>query len=144
MSLTKIFYFGKLKMQTRLDREIGFMEQGLKLRSQRQQVLATNIANADTPNYKAQDIDFNQALKSALSGSSTSSGLVATNPRHVTDASSGNAQVQARKQLQSSADANTVDMDVEQSQFAENALQYETLVTLINSNFKNINSVMQG
>jgi flagellar basal-body rod protein FlgB len=135
-------------MQTKLDREIGFMEQGLKLRSQRQQVLATNIANADTPNYKAQDIDFNQALKSALSGtgtnSSTNSGLVTTNPRHVTDAIQGAAQVQARKQTQNSADGNTVDMDVEQSQFAENALQYETLVTLINSNFKNINSVMQG
>jgi len=120
------------------------MEQGLKLRSQRQQVLATNIANADTPNYKAQDIDFNKAMKSALSGSGTNSGLVTTNPRHVTDVSQGAAQVQARKQLQNSADANTVDMDVEQSQFAENALQYETLVTLINSNFKNINSVMQG
>ena len=131
-------------MQTRLDREIGFMEQGLKLRSQRQQVLATNIANADTPNYKAQDIDFNKAMKSALSGTGTNSGLVTTNPRHVTDVSQGAAQVQARKQLQNSADANTVDMDVEQSQFAENALQYETLVTLINSNFKNINSVMQG
>ena len=131
-------------MQTRLDREIGFMEKGLKLRSQRQQVLATNIANADTPNYKAQDIDFNKAMKSALSGSGTNSGLVTTNPRHVTDVSQGAAQVQARKQLQNSADANTVDMDVEQSQFAENALQYETLVTLINSNFKNINSVMQG
>jgi len=131
-------------MQTRLDREIGFMEQGLKLRSQRQQVLATNIANADTPNYKAQDLNFNQALQAALGGSSTKSGLVTTNPRHVTDAAAGNAQVQARKQSQSSADGNTVDMDVEQSQFAENALQYETLVTLINSNFKNINSVMQG
>jgi flagellar basal-body rod protein FlgB len=131
-------------MQTRLDKEIGFMEQGLRLRSQRQQVLATNIANADTPNYKAQDLDFNQALKSALSGTSSSSGLVATNPRHVTDVTQGSALVQARKQLQSSADGNTVDMDVEQSQFAENALQYETLVSIINSHFKNINSVMQG
>jgi flagellar basal-body rod protein FlgB len=131
-------------MQTRLDREIGFMEQGLKLRSQRQQVLATNIANADTPNYKAQDIDFNKAMKSALSESGTNSGLATTNPRHVAEASQGAAQVQVRKQTQNSADANTVDMDVEQSQFAENALQYETLVTLINSNFKNINSVMQG
>jgi len=133
-----------LKMQTRLDREVGFMEQGLKLRSQRQQVLATNIANADTPNYKAQDLDFNQALKSALSGTGTSSGLATTNPRHVTDVKQGSAQVQARKQLQSSADGNTVDMDVEQSQFAENALQYETLVSIINGKFKNINSVMQG
>jgi flagellar basal-body rod protein FlgB len=131
-------------MQTRLDREISFMEQGLKLRSQRQQVLATNIANADTPNYKAQDLDFNQALKSALSASSINSGLAATNPRHVQGATGSIAQVQARKQLQSSADGNTVDMDVEQSQFAENALQYETLVSIINSHFKNINSVMQG
>ena len=131
-------------MQTRLDKEIGFMEQGLRLRSQRQQVLATNIANADTPNYKAQDIDFNQAMKAALTHTSSSAGLAVTHPQHVGGTNAGTAKVQTRNQVQSSADGNTVDMDVEQSQFAENALQYETLVTMINGTFKNINSVMQG
>jgi flagellar basal-body rod protein FlgB len=136
-------------MQTRLDREVGFYEQGLKVRSQRQQVLATNIANADTPNYKAQDINFRTAMQSALSSdtknaASQSGGLVTTQPNHIGALSQGSAQVQARQQLQNSADGNTVDMDVEQSQFAENALQYETLVQMISGKFKKLNSVLQG
>ena len=136
-------------MQTRLDREVGFYEQGLKVRSQRQQVLATNIANADTPNYKAQDINFRTAMQSALSSDSKnaktqSGGLVTTQANHIGALSQGSAQVQARQQLQNSADGNTVDMDVEQSQFAENALQYETLVQMISGKFKKLNSVLQG
>jgi flagellar basal-body rod protein FlgB len=136
-------------MQTRLDREVGFYEQGLKVRSQRQQVLATNIANADTPNYKAQDINFRTAMQSALSSdtknaASQSGGLVTTQANHIGALSQGSAQVQARQQLQNSADGNTVDMDVEQSQFAENALQYETLVQMISGKFKKLNSVLQG
>ena len=131
-------------MQTRLDKEIGFMEQGLKIRAQRQQVLATNIANADTPNYKAKDIDFNQAMKSALSNTGNNAGMSVTNSKHIDSSSNVLSQVTERTAKQNSADGNTVDMDVEQSQFAENALQYETLVSMINGTFKNINSVMQG
>ena len=131
-------------MQTRLDKEIGFMEQGLRIRAQRQQVLATNIANADTPNYKAKDIDFNQAMKSALSNTGNNAGMSVTNSKHIDSSSNVLAQVKARSAKQNSVDGNTVDMDVEQSQFAENALQYETLVSMINGTFKNINSVMQG
>jgi len=131
-------------MQTRLDKEIGFMEQGLRIRAQRQQVLATNIANADTPNYKAKDIDFNQAMKSALSNTGNNAGMSVTNSKHIDSSSNVLSQVTERTAKQNSADGNTVDMDVEQSQFAENALQYETLVSMINGTFKNINSVMQG
>ena len=131
-------------MQTRLDKEIGFMEQGLRIRAQRQQVLATNIDNADTPNYKAKDIDFNQAMKSALSNTGNNAGMSVTNSKHIDSSSNVLAQVKERSAKQNSVDGNTVDMDVEQSQFAENALQYETLVSMINGTFKNINSVMQG
>jgi flagellar basal-body rod protein FlgB len=136
-------------MQTRLDREVGFYEQGLKVRSQRQQVLATNIANADTPNYKAQDINFRTAMQSALSSDnknakSPSGGLAVTQANHIGTSAPSSALVQARQQLQNSADGNTVDMDVEQSQFAENALQYETLVQMISGKFKKLNSVLQG
>ena len=67
-----------------------------------------------------------------------------TNSKHIGSANNVSAQVKERSNLQNSADGNTVDMDVEQSQFAENALQYETLVSMINGTFKNINSVMQG
>jgi len=135
-------------MLSKLDNEIGFMEQGLRLRSQRQQVLATNIANVDTPNYKAQDFDFKAAMKSALSSVGPSSGMVATNSRHIGGASVGSSatqvQTQPRKQLQNNADGNTVDMNVETVQFTENALQYETLVSMINGQFKSLNSVIQG
>ena len=131
-------------MQTRLDKEIGFMEQGLRVRAQRQQVLATNIANADTPNYKAKDLDFNQAMKAALGNTGSQENMSVTNSKHIGSANNVSAQVKERSNLQNSADGNTVDMDVEQSQFAENALQYETLVSMINGTFKNINSVMQG
>ena len=131
-------------MQTRLDKEVGFMEQGLRVRAQRQQVLATNIANADTPNYKAKDLDFNQAMKAALGNTGSQENMSVTNSKHIGSANNVSAQVKERSNLQNSADGNTVDMDVEQSQFAENALQYETLVSMINGTFKNINSVMQG
>ena len=131
-------------MQTRLDKEVGFMEQGLRVRAQRQQVLATNIANADTPNYKAKDLDFNQAMKAALGNTGSQENMSVTNSKHIGSANNVSAQVKERSNLQNSADGNTVDMDVEQSQFAENALQYETLVSMINGTYKNINSVMQG
>ena len=106
--------------------------------------MATNIANADTPNYKAKDIDFNQAMKSALSNTGNNAGMSVTNSKHIDSSSNVLSQVTERTAKQNSADGNTVDMDVEQSQFAENALQYETLVSMINGTFKNINSVMQG
>lgn len=132
-------------MQTRFDKEINHLEQGLKLRTQRQQVLATNIANADTPNYKAQDFNFQQAMRGATdSTQSNSAGLKTTNPQHIAQQSAGNVPLQSRAQKENSADGNTVDMDVEQAQFAENALQYEALVSMISGNFKKINSVLQG
>jgi flagellar basal-body rod protein FlgB len=135
-------------MLSKLDNEIGFLEQGLRLRSQRQQVLATNIANVDTPNYKAQDFDFKAAMQSALSSADPTSGMVATNSRHIGGTSVGSSatqvQTQPRKQLQNNADGNTVDMNVETVQFTENALQYETLVSMINGQFKSLNSVIQG
>ena len=106
--------------------------------------MATNIANADTPNYKAKDLDFNQAMKAALGNTGSQENMSVTNSKHIGSANNVSAQVKERSNLQNSADGNTVDMDVEQSQFAENALQYETLVSMINGTFKNINSVMQG
>jgi flagellar basal-body rod protein FlgB len=133
-------------MLSRLDNEIGFMEQGLKLRAQRQQVLAANIANADTPNYKAQDFDFKSAMQSAMSGAIPASQMLATDPRHfgASSGAGGSSPTVTTKPLQNSADGNTVDMSVEQTKFTENALQYETLVSMINGTFKNITSVMQG
>lgn len=130
-------------MLSQLDKDIGFLENGLRLRSQRQQVLASNIANADTPNYKAQDLNFADAMKSAMQGGQDS-GMLTTNPKHINTVGSVAASVKPRASEQNSADANTVDMDKEVTEFTDNALQYETLVGMINGQFKNINSVLQG
>jgi flagellar basal-body rod protein FlgB len=123
---------------------INFYEQVLSLRAQRQQLLASNIANADTPNYKAVDIDFNSAMQSALQQVNPAE-LKLTSSSHLPNTGTiGNADIKERASKQNSLDGNTVDMDVERAQFTENALQYEAAITLINNQFKNIASVIQN
>ena len=132
-------------MAGRLDEALGFHEQALRLRAQRQQLLATNIANADTPHYKAQDFDFAQAMKTAMSGAAgNAQELQRTHAGHQGQASSGMPQAQPRPVVQASRDGNTVDLDVERSAFTENALRYEAGVTILSSKLKGLSSVLQG
>lgn len=140
----------------KLDDYLRLNETAINMRGQRAQLLASNIANADTPNYKARDIDFNSALKSALdrasSGSSSSPGtsvtLTKTDPAHL-DSNTGNATADGtpilyRVPTQPSADGNTVDMDVERNQFADNAVRYEAGLTFITGQIKDMLSVIQN
>ena len=123
---------------------INFYEQVLSLRAQRQQLLASNIANADTPNYNAVDIDFNSAMQAALQQANPAE-LKLTSSSHLPNAGTiGNADIKERASKQNNLDGNTVDMDIERAQFTENALQYEAAITLINNHFKNIASVIQN
>lgn len=133
-------------MVSKLDQSINFHRQALGLRSYRQEVLAANIANADTPNYKARDIDFTSALQNALAGKSGSSlSMATTSNRHLTGTSgTGLAPLLYEKDLQPSADGNTVNMDVERSKFAENAIQYEASLNFISGQFKTMLSAIQG
>jgi flagellar basal-body rod protein FlgB len=133
-----------------LDDAFRFSETSLRLRSERQQLLASNIANADTPNYKARDIDFNKALQSAMSSPRADGGLTVTNPNHiaknsisVADSIAG-APLLYRRPQQGSIDGNTVDMDVERNQFADNAIRYEAGVTLLTSQIRNMLAAIQG
>jgi flagellar basal-body rod protein FlgB len=137
----------------KLDEALGFQEAALSLRAKRQQLLASNIANADTPNYKARDIDFSKALQQAVNkGTPQTPGLLRTAAAHLTAASGSSATATAagttpllyRTASQSSIDGNTVDMDVERNQFTDNALRYEASVTLISAQIKNLLSVIQG
>ena len=133
-------------MINRIDQELNFSQTALNLRAYRQELLASNIANADTPNYKARDIDFKGALDGALG--KTRSGALAltqTSTQHLT-AAGGNrfgAAVQYRSEQQASVDGNTVNMDVERAAFAENAIQMEAMLTFINSRFKTLSSAIQ-
>lgn len=133
-------------MVSKLDQSINFHRQGLGLRAYRQQVLAANIANSDTPNFKARDIDFSSALQDALAGKGQSDlQMNTTSSRHIVgSSSSGPASLQYRTAFQPSADGNTVDMDVERAKFAENALQYEASLQFIGGQFKTMLTAIQG
>nr|WP_275983028.1 flagellar basal body rod protein FlgB [Propionivibrio soli] len=130
---------------SKVDNAISFQQQALGLRAYRQQVLAANIANADTPNYKARDFDFAATLKDAIAG--RSSGALAmdrTNSGHMSGtAGSESVRLMYRTPAQASADGNTVEMDAERSAFSENAIQYEAGITFISHQLKMIQSAIQ-
>lgn len=131
----------------KLDDALRFHQTALSLRAARQELLASNIANADTPNYKARDMDFASALRNALAGSSTTLPVAQTSPMHLaaeTGQSILGAPVLYRKPVQPSADGNTVDMDVERAQFADNALRYEASIKFLSDELRDMSMVIQG
>lgn len=132
-------------MISRIDQEMNFSQTALNLRAYRQELLASNIANADTPNYQARDIDFKASLAGALGASQAGQlALTQTAPDHLA-ASGANrygAAVQYRSESQPSVDGNTVDMDVERAAFAENALQMEALITFAKAQFKDLSAAV--
>jgi flagellar basal-body rod protein FlgB len=135
----------------KLDDYLRFNETALSLRSQRQELLASNIANADTPNYKARDIDFSNALQGALSKATQQGGLATTAQGHIGNAPAADGKaltdgtpVLYRNVAQGAVDGNTVDMDTERTQFADNALRYEAGITMINHQIRNLLAAIQN
>lgn len=132
-------------MLNRIDSEVNFLQKALNLRTYRQEVLASNIANADTPNYRARDFDFKSALSGALSGRSAGDVTLArTAPGHQAGIETGPyaASLKYRGEYQASADGNTVNMDIERAAFAENALHVEALLTFVRGKFKTLNTAV--
>ncbi len=126
------------------DALFGIHAKALSLGRARMDVLAGNIANADTPRYLAKDVDFAQALKAAGAGSST---LATTNVQHLPVAgqnAGGSAQEVWRVPLQPSADGNTVDVQIEQAQFAEAALKYQASLNFIDSRVRSLMTAITG
>ncbi|MGQ7248684.1 flagellar basal body rod protein FlgB [Halomonas sp. V046] len=134
-------------MIDQLEASLAFHQQALSLRNERQKVLASNIANADTPGYKARDLDFAKALESAQRQSGSDGlALSRTSAHHLSG--QGHASPAARELLyrvpdQPSLDGNTVDMDRERSAFADNTVRYQTALTLINSRIQGLKQAMQ-
>ncbi|MCR4299002.1 MAG: flagellar basal body rod protein FlgB [Gallionella sp.] len=134
-------------MINKLDDALRFQQTALSLRAARQELLASNIANADTPNYKARDVNFASALQNALAGTTTELPTVKTSSMHLegnSGASILGAPVMYRRPVQPSADGNTVDMDVERAQFADNALRYEASVRFVSEQMKAMLTAIQG
>jgi len=136
----------------KLDESLNFHSTALLLRAERQQLLASNIANADTPGYQARDFDFSSALAAATGGGTTGSsaggGLVRTDAKHI-DTSGGSSlpggvKVQYRAPSQAALDNNSVDVDVERAQFADNTVRYEASLRFLNQQIKNLLSAIQS
>lgn len=130
-------------MLNKIDTEIAFVRSALNLRAQRQEVLAANLANSDTPNYKARDIDFAAALKQAMGVRGGALPLARTDAGHLAAKSaSAGAQIKYRDVVQPSLDGNTVDPDVERAHFAENALHYQFLLDRAASSFRTMGQAL--
>jgi len=156
-------------VDSKLDDYLRFNETALQLRSYRQQLLASNIANADTPHYKARDIDFASKLKEKLGLEQTTQepskqlALTKTSPTHIPPlelaltsslhlhGKNDDSQKSAKKAeeplyreiIQGSVDGNTVDMDVERNNFTDNAIRYEAGVTSVNGQIKAMMNAIQ-
>ncbi|HMN76522.1 MAG TPA: flagellar basal body rod protein FlgB [Burkholderiaceae bacterium] len=133
-------------MPNRLTDSLDFQAQALALRSQRQQLLASNIANADTPGYVARDMNFAQALQRATGTLASAQVLAATRPGHIAGAApaGGGADLVYATQSQTNLDRNTVDMDRERASFADNALRYEATLRFINGQVRTLTSAITG
>jgi flagellar basal-body rod protein FlgB len=132
----------------KLDEALKFQSTALTLRASRQQVLASNIANADTPGYKAADFDFARALANATgaakSGASAST-LKTTAAGHLAGSRGpGGADIQYRVPGQASIDGNSVELDAERAAFADNAIRYEASLRFLNGQIKTIMSAISG
>jgi len=126
--------------------EHGFQERALSLRAHRQELIASNIANADTPNYKAVDIDIQKALQQSPSAGMGVK-MVSTNPNHIQGKASHlspAAPLKYRVPQQPSIDGNTVDMNVEQAQFSENALMYQFTLDRVGGHYKMMNELFNS
>lgn len=122
---------------------LGIHDQALALHSRRAEVLANNIANADTPGYQARDLDFRRILTSATKGGMS---LNTTNDRHLPAGGrlSPGDGLRYRIPLQPSIDGNTVDLQIEQAEYAKNALRFQTSFTFLNSKLRGLSKAIKG
>ncbi len=145
-------------MSISFDSALGVHAKALTIYSRRAELLASNLANADTPGYKARDIDFQAALKASVNTSATatyamkSAGrLDITNKQHMSISPADNIsisqdamQAMYREPNQASLDGNTVDSQMEKSAFAENALRYQASLTFLSGKFKGMLAAIKG
>lgn len=134
-------------MFNKLDNFVNFHQQALNVREQRQNILSANIANSDTPNYQARDIDFNAELNKALKQQTSINNLQLniTSNRHMQTSTpvAINQNLLYRIPYQVAADGNTVEMDQERTAFIDNSIHYQSNLTFLGEQFKNVMSVLQ-
>ena len=124
----------------------GLYESALNLRGKRSEVIAGNLANADTPNYKARDFDFHSALNANMASPNSSGGhMRLTHDKHYQMGGAGSGvDMNYRIPTQPSIDGNTVEEQVEHAEFMENTLEFQAAFTLLNSRFKGIKAALKA
>lgn len=132
-------------MAISFDKALGIHEQAVGLRIQRAEILANNIANSDTPNYKARDIDFKSVLQGAQSGQKSLK-MTHTDDAHNSGLinSDFSAQMMYRVPNQPSIDGNTVNMQEEMARYTENAVDYQASFQFLSKKFKGLSNAIKG
>jgi flagellar basal-body rod protein FlgB len=125
---------------------IQFGEAALKLRAYRQELISSNLVNADTPGFRAKDIQFGDVLKQTLDNKLPSAGvsLATTNARHIGGVQSSAIKTEFRSSVQPALDGNTVDPDVERSEFMKNSFFTEATLNFLGSSMKTRISAITG
>ncbi len=130
-------------MALSFDKALGIHADALRVRSSRLELLASNLANADTPHYKARDIDFRAALNDARQDRGVT--LVRTHASHITDGTAdSNLDIKYRVPTQPSLDGNTVDPQLENAVFSENAIQYQASLNFLSDRFSGLRKALKG
>ncbi len=131
-------------MSISIDKAFSVHDDALMLRSRRTSIIASNIANADTPNYKAKDMDFGLMMKKAQTADHQFS-MKRTNSQHLTHHKPlQSSEVMYRNTLNPSLDGNTVDMHVEHAKFSENAVKYQSSFTFLNGKINSLMLAIRG
>lgn len=129
-------------MAISFDRALGIHAQALEIRSSRAEILASNLANADTPGYKARDIDFKAMLNEQMDGQLA---MQTTNGKHLPHANAASSgELLYRSPLQPSLDGNTVDTQQELAEFTKNAMDYQASFQFLNSKFRGLSNAIKG
>jgi flagellar basal-body rod protein FlgB len=129
-----------------IDDHLSVRLAALDLRAKRMEVLSSNIANADTPSYKARDFDFAQALRGAIAGTQQKVAMVRTDASHLAGRGLRDLPVplQYRVPVQPSIDGNTVELDRELGQFSDNALRYQASLSFVNQGIATLRTAIVG
>ncbi|UTM58867.1 flagellar basal body rod protein FlgB [Photobacterium sp. CCB-ST2H9] len=130
-------------MAISFDKALGVHQYTVGVRGKRAETLASNIANANTPGYKAKDLDFQRALNAATSEAKI--GLSRTNERHIAASATLMGEQKYRIPDQpDTGDGNTVDAQLEQNLYMQNALEYQASLDFLGSKFKNLSKALKG
>ncbi|MEM9387092.1 MAG: flagellar basal body rod protein FlgB [Pseudomonadota bacterium] len=129
-----------------LDNYLGLHAQAMKVRTDRSKLLAANIANADTPNFQARDVDFREVMRSYLDGNQQGTRLNRTRAGHFSEptVTRSGGEVSYRVPMQPSLDGNTVEPDIEIAAFAENSLRYQATLRFLSGRITGLRDAITG